>query len=444
MDVVVTKTAGLEHKVSVQIPEQRVADEVQSRLNKLTQTARVDGFRPGKVPLRVVRQRFGTMVRQEVVGDLLRQSFSDAMVQQQLRPAGEPLIDPLQATVGQGISYTATFDIYPQIALRAPQELQIEKLICDVTDDDVTKMIEILRRQRVEWRDVSRPAGEQDRVSISFVGTLNGEPFEGGSAENFLVDLNQRRLLPGFEEGLLGASSGEVRQLRLTFPQDYGKQELAGKDVVFEVTVHQVQEMALPEIDAAFYASFGVADADDVRFREEVAANMTRERDRRLDQRLKQEVHTQLLQANPIELPRRLVEQEAERLLQQTKEMFRSQGASTAQIDTLTRDMVFDQARRRVHLGLLLAEVVKVAGLKADPERVRARIDAIASTYEESDQVVAWYYQNPSHRMEIESQCLEDEAVQWLATNAKVVETAVRFDALMNNGQTDERHQANG
>ena len=219
MDVVVTKTAGLEHKVSVQIPEERVADEVQSRLNKLTQTARVDGFRPGKVPLRVIRQRFGGAVRQEVVGDLLRQSFNDAMGQQQLRPAGDPVIDPLHATAGQGISYTATFDVYPQIALQPPQELQIEKLICDVTDDDVAKMIEILRRQRVEWRDVSRSAGAQDRLSISFVGTLNGQPFDGGSADNFLVDLNQRRLLPGFEDGLIGASAGESRQLRLTFKQ---------------------------------------------------------------------------------------------------------------------------------------------------------------------------------------------------------------------------------
>jgi trigger factor len=305
-------------------------------------------------------------------------------------------------------------------------------------------MIEVLRQQRVEWRDVFRPAGAQDRLLISFVGTLNGEPFEGGSAENFLVDLNQRRLLPGFEAGLLGASFGECRQLQLTFPQDYGKQELVGREAAFEVTVHKVQEKALPEVDAAFYASFGVAEADDVRFREEVAGNMARERDRRLEQRFKQEVHAQLLQANPVELPRRLVELEAERLLQQTKEMLRTQGATAAQIETLSRAMVLDQARRRVHLGLLLAEVVKAAGLTANPERVRARIDAIAAGYEESEQVVAWYYQDPAHRIEIESQCLEDEAVQWLAAQARIIETPVRFDALMNNGQTDQGHKADG
>ncbi|MCC6201737.1 MAG: trigger factor [Gammaproteobacteria bacterium] len=438
------RTEGLEHKVSVQIPETRVSDEVQTRLNKLSRTARVDGFRPGKVPLRVIRQRFGSAIRQEVVGDLLRESFGKAMAEKQLRPAGDPVIDPLNATIGHGISYTATFDVYPDITLEPLEQLQLEKLVCDVTDDDITKMIDILRRQRLEWHDVERPAGPQDRLFISFRGTMNGEPFEGGSADNFLVDLNQRRLIQGFEDGLIGVAPGESRQLQLTFPRDYGKPEFAGNDVVFDVTVHKVQEMVLPDIDATFYASFGVPDADDARFREEVAANMARERDRRLEQRFKQEVHAKLLQANPIALPRGLVEQEAGRLLQQTKDHLRAQGATAAQVDTMTRDMVLEQARRRVHLGLLLAEVIKLAGLKADPALVRKRIEDIASGYEESEQVIAWYYQNPERRMEIEAQCLEDETIKWIATRAGIAETPVRFDALMNNGQTDDGHKANG
>lgn len=440
MDVVVNITEGLERKVSVQIPEERVANEVQSRINELLRTARVDGFRPGKVPLRVVKQRFGSQVRREVVGDLLRESFNEAVTQQQLRPAGEPVIDPLQAAFGQGLSYTATFDVYPEITLQPFEQLQVEKPVCDVADADIDKMIESLRRQRHEWRDVEHAAGPNDRLVIAFEGTVAGEQFAGGSAENFVLDLGQRRLIEGFEEGLIGVTPGERRDLRLTFPKDYGKEDLAGKEAVFAVTVGKVQEMVLPELDAEFFAAFGVADADEVTFRGEVLANMLRERDRRLEQRLKQEVLAKLAQANPVELPRALVAQEAARLLQQTKQMLLAQGMPPASVENMTQEMVIEQARRRIHLGLLVGEVIKQAGLQPDAAQVRERIDALAARYEDPAQVVAWYYQDPARRTEIEAQCLEDDALHWICARAQVVETVVTFDALTNNGQTDQGH----
>jgi trigger factor len=438
MEVTVDSTGRLERRVRVEIPEDRIASEVQSRLQRLCKTARMDGFRPGRVPFSVINRRFGPQVRQEVVGDVVRRSFTEAVAQQNLRPAGAPVIDPLEADPGNGLKYTATFEVMPELGLAPFTELELERRVCKIEESDIDAMIERLRRQHRHWHGVERPAQSGDRITIDFEGRVGGAPFQGGSARDFHVEIGSQTLLPGFEDALIGAEAGTERAFDLTVPAEYRNRDLAGKPVTFTVKVQTVEEPHLPDVDEAFCAELGVAEGGLARFREEVKKNLERERDQALRRELRARVLDALAKANQVELPKVMVDNEAARLLHELKHRMARRGLPREQVDALTPDVVIEQARRRVQLGLIMNETVKRAGLKVNPVAVRTEVERIASTFEDPARVVRWYYEDPERLSEIEAACLEDEVVQWVAGQARVVEKNVAFDALMHTGGSQE------
>ncbi len=435
MQVSVENVGALSRRMQVEIPETRVEGEVQGRLQSMARSVRLPGFRPGKVPFKVVAKRFGPQVRDEVVGELVRSSFHDAIVQEKLRPAGTPTIDPLNAEAGQGVSYTAVFDVFPDLDAPKVEGLVIRRPIATVEDSDVDKMIDTLRRQRRTWNPVERAATDGDRVTIDFEGFVDGERLDRTSGEGMQVEIGSGRLLDGFEEGLKGLSAGEETSLDLAFPADYHAKELAGKPVTFKVKVVKVEEGVLPEIDDEFVASFGVSEGGIDAFLAEVRRNMARELEDAVRARTKERVMNALLESNPVDVPESLVRDEARSLVQQRKQEFAQQGLDPATLE-LREEMFEDEARRRVSLGLLLAELVKRHELKADPATVRARVERIASTYEQPQEVISWYYGDRNRLGEIESSVLEEVIVEWILANAAVEDEASSFDAMMNPEQT--------
>ncbi len=435
MNINVESTTGLERRMTVEIPEERVSTEVDSRLRSMRQTARIPGFRPGKVPIKVVIKRYGKHVREEVVGEIVRSSFMDAVAQEKLRPAVPPAIEPLTAEVGQGISYTAVFEVFPEIAAHAGEGLSIERTRVDISATDVDEMLEKLRSQRRNWADVQRAAAESDRVTVDFDGAIDGVPFDGGKAEDMAVEIGLGRMLPGFEQGLVGAAAGEERDIEMDFPEDYQGKEVAGKHAVFKVSVKKVEEGTLPEIDEDFVKSFGVEDGTPEAFRSEIQNNMQRELNEKLRQQLKQRVMDALLEANQIDIPDGLLTEESEKLMDAKKSEFRYQGIDPEMLGLRAEQFVTD-ARRRVGLGIILAEVIKENGLQADTDLVRERVESIAASYEEPEEVRRFYFGNRERLAEIESAVIEDQVVAWILDRAKVSDVPSTFDQVMNPMQT--------
>jgi len=437
MQVTVEEGSGLERRMRVEIPEDRVEGAVNERLQSMTRTARVPGFRPGKVPLKVVAQRYGRQVRDEVIGEIVRTSFYDALVQQNLRPAGSPTIDPVDSRPGEGVEYTAVFEVYPELSEPEVEGLEIARPVAEVGGADVERTIESLRRQRRRFEPVERPAREGDRVTIDFEGTIDGEPFENGSGSEVRLELGSGQPLEAIEDALAGASAGEQRSIEVDLPASYRPESLAGRRAVFEVRVSEVSEPVLPEVDDEFARTFGVGEGGAEALRAEVRRNLERELEDAIRARTKERVMDALLAANPVSPPAALVEEEMER-------MFRLRGGELAQqgIDPerlgLAPEMFREQAARRIALGLLLAEIVKRNGLTADEERVRERIESIASTYEEPSRVVSWYYADKARLADIESTVLEDQVVAWMLQRATVRDEQTSFDELLNPGQTSD------
>ena len=442
MHISVEKSTTLERRLTVEVPEDRIATEVQVRLDKLSKTARIPGFRQGKAPLKVVRQRFGSRVRDEVVGEILQSSFGEAMNKEDLRPAGQPVIDKVENTRGSGLRYTAVFEVFPQFELTPVDQLQLVRRTCDIGDADVDTMIEKLREQNKEWLAVERSAADGDQLSIDFVGTIEGVPFEGGAGENFTVQLGTGTMLEGFEAGLLGKAAGDKASLDLRFPDAHRNPDLAGKPVRFEITVSKVSESLLPEISASFIEKFGVKEGGVEAFRKEVRQNMEKERVRALRQQFTAEVMDKVAAANDFELPSSLIQSEAQRLRQQVAREMGMRGLNPSNAIAEFENSVLAQAHKRVKLGLVMAEIVKQAQLKADAAKVRQTIEGMAASYEDPAAVVKWYYENPQQLQQIEGMCLEDEAVNWIAGSAQVTEQSVAFDALMNPVQTDTTTEA--
>jgi len=357
------------------------------------------------------------------------------LAQAKLRPAGSPTIDPIASEPGDGLAYTAVFDVFPEITLPEISELAIKRPTAEVSDADVDGMIQTLRRQRQKWKRVERAATAADRVIVDFEGEMEGQAIEGGSAEELPVALDSRRMIPGFEEGLIGAVAGEERDLSLTFPDDYQEAKLAGKPAIFHVKVRHVEESELPEVDDELAAGFGVKEGGLEAFLREVRANMERELADGIRARLKERVMEALLADGNIELPRSLVDEEVQRALAQRRNEITQMGVDAASVD-LEPERFEDAARRRVALSLVLAELIKKNELKADPARVRARVETLASTYEHPDEVIAWIYADRSRLEPIESGVLEDQVVDWVLERAKVENEPTSFDALLNPGQT--------
>lgn len=424
----------LERRLSVTLPAAEIASEVENRLKRLSRTVKLHGFRPGKVPLKVVAQHFGMQVRQEVLGDAMQRSFGEAVRQQNLRVAGYPQFEPKPLAEGAGeFQYSATFEVFPDVVAGDITGATIRRPVLEVGEADVDRTIEIMRKQRVRFEPAARAAQTGDRVVLDFRGTIDGQEFAGSSGKEQAVLLGEGRLVPDFERNVAGMSGGETKTFELRFPDDYHGKEVAGKTARFEVTVKEVAAPRLPEVDAAFAKSLGVAEGDLARMRAEIKANLEREVKARLKSRVKDQVMQALLDATKIETPRGLVHAEIERLRLAARQDLAARGVKVTDSVPLPADLFEQQAQRRVNLGLILAEVVKAHNLYARPDQVRAVVEEQAQSYERPQEVVKWFYASPERLRDIESSVLEDNVVAWALGAAKVVDAAVNFDELMGN-----------
>lgn len=430
MQISVESGEGLERKLTIEVPAESVTEKVEKRLKEISRQVRLDGFRPGKVPMRVIKQRFGGQARQEVYGDIIQSTFYEAAQQEKLNPAGEPSIEIKDDDTDGGFSYVASFEVVPTVTLVDLSDAEIEKPVSEVTEADVDNMFKKLRKQRTSWNEVDRAAQNDDKLDINFKGLMDGEAFEGGSAENAPLVLGSGAMIDGFESGLLGVKKGEERTLELKFPDDYHAENLAGKEVSFEVSINSVSEPVLPEIDEEFVKSLGVESGNADELREEVKNNMSNELDQKLRGIVKEKVMDLLIEKHELQVPSALVSQEAQRMMEQTKNDMQARGqASNFDLPSSVFD---DQAERRVKLGMIVGEVISSQQLKADDEKIRETIKRFAASYESPDEVVEFYMNNPQQKASLENLVLEDEVVDWVLEEVKVSENKQSFDELMN------------
>jgi trigger factor len=424
MQVSVENTSALERRMTIGVPAERIETEVNKRLQQTARKAKIPGFRPGKVPMSVIRQRYEDGARQEALGDLIQATFYEAVVEQKLNPAGAPSVEPKTFEKGKDLEYVATFEVFPEFSVAGFESVSVERLSADVADSDLDNMLEILRKQNVRFEVADRAAENEDQLNIDFVGKIDGEAFAGGSATGTQLVLGSGRMIPGFEEGLVGAKAGEERVLNLTFPEDYQNLELAGKAAEFTVTVNTVSAPTLPELNEAFFNQFGIKETGIEGFRTEVRKNMERELRQAIKSKVKNQVMDGLLAANPIEVPKALLENEVNRLRVQAVQQF----GGNIKPDQLPAELFEEQAKRRVELGLIVAEVVKQFDLKPDEARVRELIQEMASAYQEPEQVVAWYYKNEQQMNEVRSVVLEEQVVDTVLQKASVTDKAVSYE----------------
>ncbi len=429
MQVSVTSTEGLERSMTVEVPADKIEQEVQQRLKGMAGKVRIDGFRPGKVPFSVIQKRYGPQVRQEVESELVRDSFYEAIQQENLRPAGTPKIET-DASKGENLAFTATFEVYPEVSVTVPSDLVIEKPAVEIADADLDNMLEKLRTQRAGWEQVERAAEDGDQVIIDFLGKLDGVAFEGGEAEDFTLELGSKRFIEGFEDQLIGVSAGDVKEVNVTFPENYQSADLAGKAVVFEVTVKTVNGPKLPDLDdEEFLKALGVEEGGVDNLRSEVRQSMDRELGQKITALVKEQVLDKVLDANPIELPSALVEDELRQMANQARQSMGLEGEQ--EVTDEVREALGDRARRRVALGLMVGELIREKGFQADADKVRTRIEEMAQSYEDSQAVLNWYYQDKSRLSGVEALVLEDQVVDWLLSELKIEEVAKNFDDIM-------------
>tara|TARA_R110002072_G_scaffold4663_6_gene32523 strand:- start:22344 stop:23738 length:1395 start_codon:yes stop_codon:yes gene_type:complete len=443
MQVSIETTTGLERRMTVGIPAAEIESAVAARLNEAAKTVRINGFRKGKVPMKVIKNRFGAGVRQEVVGDVMSRSYYAALNEKGIKPAGQPRIEPKTLDEGKDLEFVATFEVYPEVSLSDFSKIKAEKLVADVTDKDIDTMIENLRQQRQDWKAVKRQAKNDDMVNIDFTGTIDGEEFQGGSGSNTNLVLGSGRMIEGFEKGLLKAKTGDEVTLELTFPEDYRNKDVAGKPVTFVVKVNSVSAPELPELNEEFFAAFGVTEGGEEGFRKEVAANMERELRKASKNRLKTAVMDILLEQNDIDIPQALVGAEIDVLRQQALQQF-GEGAKNLDPSLLPDELFREQAAKRVKLGLILGEVIKQQSMRADAAKVREAIEDIAMTYEQPEEVVNWYYSNKEQLDAVESAVLEDQVFDVILEQAGVKEKKVSYDELTKPKQDAEASDKDG
>ena len=429
MMVSVETTAGLERRMTIQVPAERIENEIDSRLRRYGKTAKIKGFRPGKVPMQVVRQRYGGQVREEVLGEMIRSSFVEALGQEKLRPAGGPRIEPSKVEEGVDLEYTATFEVYPEISLSGHEGMKIQRPVAEIAESDIDDMMDRLRRQRAEWVAVDRAAASGDQLTVDFTGTLDGEPFSGGEGEKVPVVLGRGGMLPDFENGLLGMQVGEEKDVSVDFPDDYGAAELAGRTAIFHVTAREVAEEKLPEVDDEFCAAFGISEGGVERLRKEVSENMSREMAQVSRARMKQQVLDQLVDSNEAELPQVLVDEEI-RVMQESAA--RRMGLDPSDASSLPpRDTLEPQAGRRVKLGLLVAEVIGLAKIELDQSRVRQRLMELAASHGNPEELIKLYTSNRQMMGQIEAEVMEEQVVDWLIERAEATDQPTSFADLM-------------
>jgi len=431
MQVSVEANEGLERRLTITVPADTVDSAVKTRLQQLAKTQRINGFRPGKVPVSVIKKRFGLQVRQEIAGEVMQRNFFEAITQEKLNPAGMPAFEMKTDEDGKDLEFVAAFEIYPQVELKDLDKIEVEKAVVEISDENLATMLETLRKQHAEWIDADREAAEDDRVTIDFIGSVDGEEFEGGKAEDFALEMGKGRMIPGFEEPMVGKKAGEEFTIEVTFPEDYHAEQLKGKEAQFAITLKKVEVQELPELDDEFAKLFGIEDGDLEKLKDEVKRNMQRELDQTLKTKLKEQVIAGLVETNPIDLPAALVKQEIDALRQQSLERFGQQG-SQANLPELPDDLFEENARRRVSVGLLLGEVINQKEIKAESARIDDMIATSASAYEDPQEVIEYYKNNQELMQQMENLAVEDQAIDSLLENAKVTEVEKNFDDIMN------------
>ncbi|MDI3372959.1 trigger factor [Pseudomonas sp. V104_6] len=434
MQVSVENTSALERRMTIAVPAERVENEVNKRLQQTAKRAKVAGFRPGKVPMSVIRQRFEADARQEAFGDLVQASFYEAIVEQKLNPAGAPSVEPKSFEKGKDLEFVAVFEVFPEFTVAGLESINVERLSAEVADSDLDNMLEVLRKQNTRFEAVERAAQTDDQLNIDFVGKVDGETFAGGSAKGTQLVLGSGRMIPGFEDGLVGAKAGEERVVNVTFPEDYQNLDLAGKAAEFNITVNSVSAPVLPELNEEFFAQFGIKESTLEGFRAEVRKNMERELRQAIKTKVKNQVMDGLLAANPIEAPKALLENEVNRLRVQAVQQF----GGNIKPEQLPAELFEEQAKRRVALGLIVAEVVKQYDLKPDDAKVREMIEEMASAYQEPEQVIAWYYKNDQQMNEVRSVVLEEQVVDTVLQKATVTDKSVSYEEAVKPAQAPD------
>ena len=426
----VEQLSALERRVQMSVPVEAIEREIGERLKKLARNAKMPGFRPGKVPMKVLAQTYGPQLRSEVLGDAVQKAFTDAVREAKLRVAGQPRIEPKKEAAADALEFSATFEVYPEFRIGELAAATVERPQVTVDDAAVEKTLEILRKQRVSYAEAMRAAQAGDRVTVDFAGSIGGEPFPGGKADGFAFVLGEGRMLPEFEAAAGGAAPGESKTFSVTFPQDYHGKDVAGKSAEFALTLKKVEEPRLPALDAEFAKGLGVADGDLAKMRAEVRQNVEREVKKRIEARIKQQAMQALLAATPLELPKSLVAMEARELVERAAADLRGRGLKFEKLP-LDPQAFEDSAKRRVALGLVIAELARAEKLQPKPAEVRALIEQEAQSYESPAEVVKWFYMQPQRLQEMESLALEANVVQWVLQKARVVDKALPFDELM-------------
>jgi len=420
----------LERRVSMSVPVRDIEKQVDERLRQLARNVKMPGFRPGKVPMKIVAQTYGPQVRNEVLGDAVQKSFSEVVKEANLRVAGYPKIEKKDGAGAEALEFSATFEIYPEVKPGDLSGTAFEQPKVAVDDAAVARTIEVLRKQRTKFVAADRPAKDGDRLTVDFNGTIDGAPFDGGAAQNFVFALGAGSMLPEFDAAARGTSVGESKRFGLKFPADYHGKDVAGKEAQFEILVKNVDEPRLPEIDAEFAKSLGVADGDVEKMRGEIRANVEREVKKRIEARVKNQAMEALLASTPLEVPRALVEMEAQQLVQRAAQDLQGRGVKPEQLN-LNPQQFEEAAKRRVALGLIIAELARAENLQPKPGEVRALVEQEAQSYESPAEVVKWFYMQPQRLSEMEAMALEANVVKWVLSKAKVQEREMAFDELM-------------
>lgn len=438
MQVSVETLKGLERKVIVSVPAEKIEEEVGLRLKNLARKAKVDGFRPGKVPMNVVVKRFSDSVRQEVAKDMVQSTLYEALKTNELIPAGSPFVDPESVEPGKDFKYTAVFEVFPEIKINELNQTEVNIAHATVKESDLTAMLDKLRQQNQDWKEVARAVKKDDKIMIDFEGFLDDKPFEGGAAENFELIMGSGSMIPGFEEGLVGAKLDTQCDLKVNFPKDYSHKDLAGKEATFKVTVKKVMEGCLPELDDAFAVKFNINEGGVDALRKDIRQNMERELDRRLSAMNREAIFDKLLEINKFDLPMALIDQEIAHLKHEMyHRVFGHEHSEHEQIPDFPRALFEEQANRRVHLGLLFSEYVKKHAINVEPSRVDAMIEKLASAYESPDELRSWYKGNKERLAEIEALVMEELVSEKILEDAKVIKTKMDYDTVMNPKKDD-------
>lgn len=430
METTTQTTNPLERRLDLSVAIDALESATEQRLKRMGRNMKMPGFRPGKVPFAMVKQQYGAEARHEALTEALNTAFGEAVVGQKLNVAGYPNIEPKKTESTTHLEFSAVFEVYPEFALGDLSASSVERPVLEVSDAEVDKTLDILRKQRVRYSATDRAAAKEDRVVIDFLGKKDGEPFQGGQASDYPFVLGQGMMLPEFEAAVEGMKAGESKTFDMTFPADYFAKDLAGQTVQFEITAKQVMAPTLPEVDADFAKTLGIEDGDIAKMRAEIEGNLKREVKKRIEARLKDQVMDALVSANPIPVPNALVEMEVQRLIQNARQDMEQRGMKAKDFP-IQPEWFADQAKRRVTLGLILAELVKSEKLQAKPEQIKALVEEAAQTYENPAEVVGWYYAQPQRLSEVEAVVIENNVVEWVLSKAQVADKTVAFDELM-------------